>query len=113
MLACTSAHQPGMQSTKFARIHIEDAWPEIGGIHVCVACKERSCIKVCPEQALTWDGHVVLLKDKCTRCGECVEACPFGGVRTDPADGYPLICDTCDGGFSCVQICPTGAILRR
>lgn len=102
-----------MQSTKFARIHIEDAWPEIGGIHVCVACKERSCIEVCPEQALTWDGHVVLLKDKCTQCGECVTACPFGGVRTDPADGHPLICDTCDGDFSCVQICPTGAILRR
>jgi carbon-monoxide dehydrogenase iron sulfur subunit len=113
MLACTAAHESGRQSTKRARIHIEDDWPEVGAIHVCVACKEQFCIKACPEDALSWGGRVVLDQDKCTKGYECVEACPFGGVRVHPESGYPLICDTCSGGFSCVNVCPTGAIARR
>jgi Fe-S-cluster-containing hydrogenase component 2 len=113
MLACTSAHQPDMQSTKFARIHIEDAWPEASGINVCLACKERECIQVCPVEALTWNGHVVLDIDQCIECGDCVAACPVKGVQVHPTGGYPLICDTCDGHFSCVKTCPTGAIARR
>ena len=113
MLACTAAHEPGMQSAKLARIHIEDAWPEIGGIHVCVACPKKSCIEACPENALSWKNHVILLKTNCTKCGECVEACAFKGVRIHPATGYPLVCDTCNGLYSCVKACPTGAISRR
>jgi carbon-monoxide dehydrogenase iron sulfur subunit len=113
MLACTAAHYPGVQSTKLARIYIEDAWPEVGGIHVCLPCKERFCINTCPENALTWEDHVVLDPDKCTQCGECVDACPVGGVRLHPGTGYPHICDTCDGVFSCAKTCPTGAISRR
>jgi NAD-dependent dihydropyrimidine dehydrogenase PreA subunit len=53
------------------------------------------------------------LADKCTQCGECVEACPVGGVRLHPQTGYPHICDTCDGVYSCAKTCPTGAISRR
>ena len=113
MLACTSAHEPGKQSPKLARIHIEDAWPEIGGIHVCIACPKQSCIEACQEDALSWDKHVVLLKENCTQCGACVEACPVGGVQVHPASGYPHICDTCSGNYSCVNVCPTGAISRR
>lgn len=113
MLACTAAHYPGMQSTKLARIYIEDAWPEIAGIHVCLPCKDRSCISACPEDALVWEGHVVLLADRCTQCGQCVDACPVGGVRLHPETGNPHICDTCDGNYSCVKTCPTGALSRR
>ncbi len=113
MLACTSAHEPGVQSVKQARIHVEDDWPEIGAIHVCVACKDQPCIQVCPGEALTWEDHIVLDEDKCILCNACVDACPVGGIMIHPATGYPLICDTCDNQFSCVKVCPTGAISRR
>lgn len=112
MLACTASHNPGMQSVKHARVHIEDGWPEMSTIQVCVPCKEHFCITACPEDALSWDKHVVLDEKKCTKCGECVAVCPFSGVRVHPATQYPLICDTCGGEFSCVKICPTRAISR-
>jgi Fe-S-cluster-containing hydrogenase component 2 len=102
-----------MQSIKQARIYIEDALPGIGGIHVCLPCKEKFCIKECPENALAWDAHVVLSPEKCTQCGVCVDVCPVGGVRVHPQTGYPNICDTCNGIFSCAKTCPTGAISRR
>ncbi len=85
MLACTAAHNPGMQSVKLARVHIEDGWPEMSTIQVCVPCKEHFCITACPEDALSWDDHVVLDEQKCTQCGECVAACPVSGVRVHPA----------------------------
>lgn len=113
MLACTEAHQQGLQSVKQARIMIEDDWPEVGGIHVCVACKEQLCIMTCPEDALSWDGHIVLDQGKCTKCHECADACPYEGIQVHPVSDYPLICDTCAGRFSCVKVCPTGAIARR
>jgi carbon-monoxide dehydrogenase iron sulfur subunit len=55
----------------------------------------------------------VLDEGKCAKGYECVEACPFGGVRIHPESGFPLVCDTCSGRFSCVNVCPTGAISRR
>lgn len=112
MLACTAAHNQGKQSVKLARVHIEDGWPEMSTIQICVPCKEHLCITACPEDALSWNGHVVLDEGRCTQCGECVTACPFSGVRVHPGSGLPLICDTCGGEFSCVKVCPTRAISR-
>jgi len=60
-----------------------------------------------------WRVYKAVGCDKCTKGYECVEACPFGGVRVHPGSDLPLICDTCSGGFSCVNVCPTGAISRR
>lgn len=113
MLACTTAHQPDYQSVKLARLHIVDSWPDRQTIEVCIACKDKSCIAACPEDALHWADHVVFNEDRCSRCGECVTACPVNGVQLHPTSGYPLICDTCDSEFSCVQTCPTGALARR
>ncbi|MBE0586091.1 MAG: 4Fe-4S dicluster domain-containing protein [Desulfofustis sp.] len=112
MLACTAAHYPGQQGVKLSRIHIADSWPEMPAIHVCVPCKEQACIAACPDQALSWDGHVVLDVYRCSQCGACVEACPFSGVRIHPVSGMPMICDTCGGAFPCVAVCPTRAISR-
>jgi Fe-S-cluster-containing hydrogenase component 2 len=113
MLSCTSAHQPDMQGIKMARLHIADTWPDKTTIEVCIACKDKPCIAACPEEALCWDDHVVLDEARCTSCGECVSACPVNGVQVHPADGHPLICDTCAGQYTCVQTCPTGALARR
>jgi len=113
MLACTSAHEQNIESTKLARIYIENNWPSASSIHVCMACPKKSCIESCPTKALSWQGHVVLDEDSCDRCGICFAACPFEGIQEHPGTKLPLICDTCNGQFSCIKTCPTGAIIRR
>ena len=95
---------------KRGRIRIRDRWPEAPEIQVCLGCRKRDCLAACPAGALSWEGHVVLDKDLCTLCGECVAACPVSGIGLDPATGEPLVCHTCEGEFPCVKWCPTGAL---
>lgn len=113
MQACSWAHERPLVSPAYARLRIEDDWPEVKGVHVCMSCPKKSCIEACPEGALSFDGYVRLDRDRCTGCMQCVEACKFGGVMVDPRDGKPLICDTCDGQFKCVSQCPTKALSWR
>jgi carbon-monoxide dehydrogenase iron sulfur subunit len=109
-LACVWAHQ-GSNGTATARVRIKDNWPGKPAIKVCLSCKKRECVASCPEEALSWEGHVVLDADKCTGCQTCVDVCPVGGVHWDQETDNPLICDTCDGKYSCVKNCPAGAII--
>jgi ferredoxin-type protein NapG len=57
-----------------------------------------------------------LFLDRCTRCGDCLPACPYGSVKKDPATGYPVIfanespCFLCDD-FPCIAACETEALL--
>lgn len=56
---------------------------------------------------------------RCTRCGDCVNACPVSAIRIDHSGdegaGYPYIdlehqaCVLCDGQ-PCMPACPTGAL---
>lgn len=86
---------------------------------MCRHCENSPCAAVCPEQALVRhesDG-VVALKNRCTRCGWCAVACPFGVLTVTPfgLEGI-LKCDLChsrrkDGKRpACVLTCPTSAI---
>jgi MauM/NapG family ferredoxin protein len=60
------------------------------------------------------------LADLCIRCGECVQACPTGGLRHAATEVDPLLFQTPvlsgrDGGCAygcnaCGRACPTGAI---
>ena len=55
--------------------------------------------------------------DTCSRCGDCVKACPAQCIRLDEAvaGGLPHIvarqspCVVCDD-LSCMKVCPTGAL---
>lgn len=57
-----------------------------------------------------------LFLDRCTRCGDCLPACPYHSIKNDPANGYPVIfanespCYLCDD-FPCVAACATDALL--
>ncbi len=55
----------------------------------CIQC--RSCIAVCPKQALTADEggspFIRIDHDRCDRCGICVEECPTTALAFD---GYDL-----------------------
>jgi len=52
---------------------------------------------------------VVVDKDKCTGCGECVSACPLEAIsmKDDKAEVDP---DTCGGCGACIDVCPVGAL---
>jgi ferredoxin-type protein NapG len=61
-----------------------------------------------------------ILRDACTRCGQCVQACPADAIFSldstwGAAQGTPAIdarkqpCVLCDG-FQCTQVCPSGAL---
>ncbi len=109
---CSLEHY-GYHAPKKARIHLDAKWPKAPKFSVCIACKKRKCIEVCPQQALKWEGWVQVDIQLCDSCGLCVEACQFEGIRLDEETQKPLICDTCQGRYLCVQWCPTQAIERR
>src|SRR2546422_6452373 len=57
-----------------------------------------------------------LFLDRCTRCGDCLPACPYGSIKKDVATGYPVIfanespCYLCED-FPCIAACETEALL--
>nr|MBI3614233.1 4Fe-4S dicluster domain-containing protein [Nitrospirota bacterium] len=57
-----------------------------------------------------------LFLDRCTKCGDCLPACPYESIKKDPATGYPVIfanespCHLCDD-FPCIAACETEALL--
>jgi NAD-dependent dihydropyrimidine dehydrogenase PreA subunit len=47
--------------------------------------------------------------EKCSACGECVEACPLDAVQIQD-DHAAVDEDTCGDCGACVDVCPTEAI---
>jgi anaerobic dimethyl sulfoxide reductase subunit B (iron-sulfur subunit) len=83
----------------------------------CNHCIDPPCAAACSPQAL-WkrnDGVVLFDSDRCTRCGSCLPACPYGAIRPDSVYGVSK-CDFCpeelDAGRPplCVAACPNRAL---
>ena len=112
-LRCSFEHYRVYAPT-FARIHIHKNEREgIAKPVVCKQCAKPPCVPACPENALTKDeekGYIKLDKQKCTGCGLCIEACPFGAITLHPESLISLICDTCSGNPQCVEYCPEEAL---
>lgn len=59
---------------------------------------------------------IYVITSRCTRQGNCVEACPVNcivpGLKDDPTWGKQFYIDplTCIGCGACVLVCPPGAI---
>ncbi len=57
-----------------------------------------------------------LFLERCTLCGDCLPACPYGSIKKDPANGYPVIfanespCQLCED-FPCIAACDTEALV--
>lgn len=83
---------------------------------VCRKCELRSCVEVCPNEALREqdDGTIKRYNMRCTGCYSCSHACPFGNIRPAAFPFLDSVCDYCvgrqDGEPACVGSCPLDAI---
>lgn len=86
---------------------------------LCQHCANAACMKACPEDAIRRrdDGLVWIEPEKCTACGLCQEACPYGVIYMNAELGVAQKCTGCahrvDAGSPprCVEICPHEAIV--
>lgn len=80
----------------------------------CNHCEYPKCAGVCPTQAYTIlpDGIVLLDTQRCTGCGYCAWACPYGAPQFNEQAGVMTKCNFCvddlDAGQApaCVSACP-------
>lgn len=85
----------------------------IAAPQVCLQCETCLCVEACQEGAISKDkitGVVTIEQSKCTRCKECIFACPYGAVSHDEDKDEIIVCDRCGGNPECVKICFPGAI---
>jgi formate dehydrogenase iron-sulfur subunit len=120
VVACkTGNERPNGDSYIRVRDIVTGTMPALFGTfahHRCFHCAEAGCVMVCPTGTLTKadNGMTVVDIEKCSGCGYCVSACPFGVPRL--ADGRVSKCVACVDvvvkGMApyCVQTCPSQAI---
>ena len=75
---------------------------------VCQQCEDHPCVAACPTGALSVDnedGAVTFVRESCTDCGLCRDACPGGCLPANPSGGVATYCDLCGGQPECVLNC--------
>jgi len=85
----------------------------------CEHCDDPPCLPVCPSEAIIRrpDGIVLIDREQCTGCEQCIEACPFGAIVYDPDHEIASKCDLCLDRLehnldpNCVTYCQGEAIL--
>ncbi|MDP2991328.1 MAG: 4Fe-4S binding protein, partial [Kiritimatiellota bacterium] len=83
---------PGIRSTVFFK----------GCPLGCLWCSNPELIRSQPDLLYT--------REKCARCGTCIEACPRDALSFGE-DGFIVVdCALCDGCGICIKACPNGAL---
>jgi len=112
LLAC-SHRVTGGYNPRLARMKVLKARENlINRPIVCTQCENPFCMYSCPVDAISKDkisGVVLIDKDKCTGCGNCIKACPDEMIHLDE-NGKADKCDLCEGNPLCVQFCIPGAL---
>jgi Fe-S-cluster-containing dehydrogenase component len=84
----------------------------------CHHCAKAPCKEACPVEAILRNeqGIVLIDKDLCIGCRECIEACPFGAMQFEDNYEVAVKCDLCVERLAdskqpaCMGVCPTGCI---
>ena len=62
-------------------------------------------------ESIPFEPELYFIAERCTACGACVEACPNGVHRLDPATGEHMIDrSACAACGACVRACPAEAL---
>ncbi len=95
---CNICEQACAERHGHSRLRLDGA--QVEGFVVADACRQCSvgaeCVEACPEDAFErTPSGILLITDRCTGCGACVAACPYGVVDNVPlpqqrAAGGPL-----------------------
>ena len=93
---------------------------------ICRRCEAAPCVAACPQEALekapseTNDAGILKRANmKCTGCGTCAIACPFGTIYTDLIPFSSSVCDLSKGRLNqegkplCVATCADGSLEYR
>ncbi len=100
---------------------------EIRVTDACQGCLAHPCKEVCPKDAISIvNGRSVIDKEKCIRCGKCLNACPYSAIvkmerpcakacgvdaiQTDELGRARIDYDKCVSCGMCLVNCPFGAI---
>lgn len=119
---------PLMQVIPSACEACEDNVYEVSNL--CRGCISHQCMEVCPRDAISQeDGHAVIDKSKCIKCGKCKTACPYDaigkrvrpcslscGIKAIESDEYgraKINTDKCLSCGMCMVNCPFGAIADK
>ena len=113
-VACKQEHALGV-GPRLVRV-IENS-PSFLPIY-CHHCTKAPCIESCPSEAIyrNENGIVLIDKDQCIGCKECLEACPFGAMQFDDDQEVAVKCDLCIERLAqgqqpaCTQACATQCI---
>jgi ferredoxin len=71
----------------------------------------QPCMRACPENAITREGgHARIDPDRCTRCGACVNVCPYRAILPARVFLDEGKCTRCEG---CVDVCVHDALSRE
>jgi len=94
-----------------SRIRVIRLNPWINVAMTCRFCEDAFCVKACPRECLkqSEEGFPIVDEDKCSACGWCLQACPYGGIVIHPKKRV-VTCDLCDGEPKCVEFCPEEAL---
>ncbi|MBX6423095.1 4Fe-4S dicluster domain-containing protein [Thermosulfurimonas sp. F29] len=108
--ACAEAHE-GVANCWVVKVGDKFAY------FSCMQCKKPQCEAACPTGAIRReDGVVLLVREICVGCVNCVYACPWGFPQFNPATGKVNKCDLCKERVAagekphCVAACPNQAL---
>lgn len=105
-----SLEKTGAFNPKKARIKVVPLSVGVTLPITCQQCEDPWCQRACPEKAIVQHKRlnlVVVDEEKCTGCGACIGACPFGIMAYDPEKKKAMKCDLCKGDPACVRYCPS------
>lgn len=111
-LICSFKHENSFSRRK-ARLRVERLIGKFKPV-TCILC--GSCVRACKYGALSIDpsiGYIKFDEKRCVGCKECVEACPVNIIKFDEKEGFPLICNMCEGNPQCVEWCPHQSLIAE